>query len=188
MAGLLAMRPGHLVLDEPTAQLDPAGTRLVADAIARLAGDGASILVAEQKTDLLAAVCSRVVVLDDGRVALWGPARDVLGDPACGDAGRRGAVARAAARARRGRRAFPSHACRRRWPMAELRVEGLVHVYREGGVRALDGVDLAHRAPANGWRSSARTAAARRRSCGTSTACCGRPRGGCWSMEPMRPR
>jgi energy-coupling factor transporter ATP-binding protein EcfA2 len=41
LAGLLAMRPGHLVLDEPTAQLDPAGTRLVADAIEGLAGDGA---------------------------------------------------------------------------------------------------------------------------------------------------
>ena len=46
MAGLLAMRPAHLVLDEPTAQLDPAGTRLVGEAIARLAANGASILVA----------------------------------------------------------------------------------------------------------------------------------------------
>lgn len=81
MAGLLAMRPEHLVLDEPTAQLDPAGTRLVADAIARLAADGGSILVAEQKTDLLADVASTVVVLDAGRVALHGPAREVLADP-----------------------------------------------------------------------------------------------------------
>lgn len=81
MAGLLAMRPEHLVLDEPTAQLDPAGTRLVGDAIAALAAGGASILVAEQKTDLLAEICSRVVVLADGRVALDGPAGDVLADP-----------------------------------------------------------------------------------------------------------
>ena len=81
LAGLLAMRPGHLVLDEPTAQLDPAGTRLVADAIERLAGDGASILVAEQKTDLLGAVCSRIVVLDEGRVAHLGAAAAVLADP-----------------------------------------------------------------------------------------------------------
>ena len=80
MAGLLAMRPAHLVLDEPTAQLDPAGTRLVADAISRLAADGASILIAEQKTDLLAAICSRVVVLDGGRVALNAPTDDVLAD------------------------------------------------------------------------------------------------------------
>jgi energy-coupling factor transport system ATP-binding protein len=80
IAGLLAMRPQHLVLDEPTAQLDPAGTRLVADAITRLATGGSSILVAEQKTDLLRAACSRVVVLDGGRVALDGTAASVLGD------------------------------------------------------------------------------------------------------------
>ncbi|MGZ8512657.1 MAG: energy-coupling factor ABC transporter ATP-binding protein, partial [Candidatus Limnocylindria bacterium] len=70
----------HLVLDEPTAQLDPAGTRLVGDAIARLAADGASILVAEQKTDLLAQVASEVVVLAEGRIALRGPATEVLAD------------------------------------------------------------------------------------------------------------
>jgi energy-coupling factor transporter ATP-binding protein EcfA2 len=87
IAGLLALRPAHLVLDEPTAQLDPAGTRLVGDAIERLAADGASILVTEQKTDLLAAVCSRVVVLDGGRVALDGPAASVLGDERLGDLG-----------------------------------------------------------------------------------------------------
>jgi len=109
VAGLLAMRAEHLVLDEPTAQLDPAGTRLVADAIERLAADGASILVAEQKTDLLAAICSRVVVLDGGRVAHQGPAADVLADPRLRDLGvaepssvrlRRAAVAAGVADAR----------------------------------------------------------------------------------------
>jgi len=80
IAGLLALRPQHLVLDEPTAQLDPAGTRLVADAISRLAAEGGSILVTEQKTDLLAATCTRVAVLDGGRVAIAGPAQSVLAD------------------------------------------------------------------------------------------------------------
>jgi len=54
---------------------------------ARLAMDGASILVAEQKTDLLASICDRVVVLDAGRVALDGPAAEVLGDPRLADLG-----------------------------------------------------------------------------------------------------
>jgi energy-coupling factor transporter ATP-binding protein EcfA2 len=80
IAGLLALRPEHLVLDEPTAQLDPAGTRLVGDAIRRLAADGASILVAEQKTDLLAEVAAQLVVLAEGRVVLRGSASEVLGD------------------------------------------------------------------------------------------------------------
>ncbi|HEX2222307.1 MAG TPA: ABC transporter ATP-binding protein [Candidatus Limnocylindria bacterium] len=80
IAGLLALRPRHLVLDEPTSQLDPAGTRLVAEALARLAADGASILVVEHRTDLLAGIAARVVALDAGRVALEGPADAVLAD------------------------------------------------------------------------------------------------------------
>ena len=81
MAGLLAMRPEHLVLDEPTAQLDPAGTELVAGAISRLARSGTSILIAEQKTDLLAVVAGEMVVLADGRVVLRGATAQVLADP-----------------------------------------------------------------------------------------------------------
>ncbi len=81
MAGLLAMHPEHLVLDEPTAQLDPAGTRLVGAAISRLAADGVSILVAEQKTDLLAVIASTIVVLAEGRIALRGLAHEILADP-----------------------------------------------------------------------------------------------------------
>lgn len=81
IAGLLAMRPTHLILDEPTAELDPAGATLVADAVAGLAADGASILIAEQRTDLLARVCHRVVALRDGRIDLEGPALEVLTQP-----------------------------------------------------------------------------------------------------------
>jgi energy-coupling factor transport system ATP-binding protein len=81
IASLLAMRPHHLVLDEPTAQLDPAGTRLVGDAFRALASSGTALLVAEHKTDLLDGLCDRVVVLDAGRVAANGDAGTVLADP-----------------------------------------------------------------------------------------------------------
>jgi ABC-type multidrug transport system ATPase subunit len=50
-------------------------------AISRLAAGGASILIAEQKTDLLATICGRVVALDRGRVALEGPAESMLAEP-----------------------------------------------------------------------------------------------------------
>ncbi len=81
IASILAMRPRHLVLDEPTAQLDPAGTALVGEALQRLAASGVSVLLVEHKTDLVERLASRVLVLDGGRVALEGPASDVLVDP-----------------------------------------------------------------------------------------------------------
>lgn len=81
VASLLAMRPAHLILDEPTSQLDPEGSRLVAEALRGLARSGTALLIAEHKTDLLADLCDRVVALDAGRIALDGPAADVLADP-----------------------------------------------------------------------------------------------------------
>jgi energy-coupling factor transport system ATP-binding protein len=80
IASLLAMRPPHLVLDEPTAQLDPEGTRLVGEALRGLAATGTALLIAEHKTDLLDALCSRVLVLDGGRVVNEGATADVLAD------------------------------------------------------------------------------------------------------------
>jgi energy-coupling factor transporter ATP-binding protein EcfA2 len=80
IASLLAMRPAHLVLDEPTAQLDPEGTRLVGVALRELASSGTAMLVVEHKTDLLDGLCSRIVVVDGGRIALDGSAAAVLGD------------------------------------------------------------------------------------------------------------
>jgi energy-coupling factor transport system ATP-binding protein len=80
IASLLAMRPPHLVLDEPTAQLDPEGTRLVGDALRRLAAGGTALLIVEHKTDLLDGLCDRVIALDAGRIVLEGPAAGVLED------------------------------------------------------------------------------------------------------------
>jgi energy-coupling factor transporter ATP-binding protein EcfA2 len=81
IAGLLAMRPRHVILDEPTAQLDPAGTRLVGEALRALAETGTSLLIAEHKTDLLDGLCSRIVVIDGGRIVRDGPTAEVFDDP-----------------------------------------------------------------------------------------------------------
>jgi energy-coupling factor transporter ATP-binding protein EcfA2 len=80
LASVMAMRPPYLVLDEPTSQLDPQGTHLVGDALRRLAATGAGLLLAEQKTEILADVCERVIVLDRGRIVADGPTGVVLGD------------------------------------------------------------------------------------------------------------
>ena len=81
IASLLAMRPRHVILDEPTAQLDPAGTRLVGEALRALAETGTSLLIAEHKTDLLDGLCTRVVAIAGGRIVRDGPVTDVLDDP-----------------------------------------------------------------------------------------------------------
>ena len=81
IASMLAMRPRHLVLDEPTAQLDPLGTAWVGEALRQLARAGHSILVVEHKTDLLAAVATRVIALDAGTIVLDGDTTSVLHDP-----------------------------------------------------------------------------------------------------------
>jgi energy-coupling factor transporter ATP-binding protein EcfA2 len=80
VAAALAMRPAYLILDEPTAQLDPHGTALVAAALASLAAEGTSLILIEQKTDVIASVADRVLVLVDGAVAMEGSATAVLGD------------------------------------------------------------------------------------------------------------
>lgn len=81
VASLLAMRPPHLVLDEPTAQLDPEGTRLVGEALRGLARTGTALLIAEHKTDLLEGLCSRIVVLAGGQIVMDGGTASVLTDP-----------------------------------------------------------------------------------------------------------
>ncbi|MFI5226093.1 MAG: energy-coupling factor ABC transporter ATP-binding protein [Candidatus Limnocylindrales bacterium] len=82
LASVMAMRPAVLVLDEPTSQLDPAGTRLVGDAIRRLAEDaGTAILITEHKTGLLARLADDVALLDGRRIVAMGRATDLLGDP-----------------------------------------------------------------------------------------------------------
>jgi energy-coupling factor transport system ATP-binding protein len=78
IASLLAMRPRHIILDEPTAQLDPAGTRLVGQALQALARAGSSMLIAEHKTDLLDEVCDRIVAIDEGRIVLDSPTADAF--------------------------------------------------------------------------------------------------------------
>jgi energy-coupling factor transport system ATP-binding protein len=81
MASVLALEPRALVLDEPTSQLDPEGTRLVGEAIRRVAGEtGSGVLIVEHKTALLASIADRVAVLAQGRTALNGLTREVLAD------------------------------------------------------------------------------------------------------------
>ncbi|WP_295120996.1 ABC transporter ATP-binding protein [uncultured Leifsonia sp.] len=91
LAGLLAMRPGLLLLDEPTANLDPQGAAEVRDAVASvLDASGATMIVVEHRVAVWRDVVDRVVVLDAaGGVLADGAPDDVLAD-AAGDLRRAG--------------------------------------------------------------------------------------------------
>ncbi|HYL22373.1 MAG TPA: ABC transporter ATP-binding protein [Gemmatimonadales bacterium] len=81
VAGILAMRPTLLLLDEPTAELDPVGARSLWELVRTLASEGTAIIVATSEVDALPAVADRVVWLERGRVAATGPAALLASDP-----------------------------------------------------------------------------------------------------------
>jgi energy-coupling factor transporter ATP-binding protein EcfA2 len=67
LAGVLAMRPGLILLDEPTANLDPDGVRDVRDAVARVADEtGATLVVIEHRVSVWLPVVDRVVAIGRG--------------------------------------------------------------------------------------------------------------------------
>ena len=72
IASAVAMGPGLLVLDEPTAQLDPEATDTVVAALRSLAASGTALLIAEHRLDVLDALGARLVALDGGRVTPTG--------------------------------------------------------------------------------------------------------------------
>lgn len=79
IASILAMQPRLLVLDEPTSQLDPDGTRDVFAALSQLVTTRKiTVVLAEHKLEWLATFCDRVIALDQGRIKADGSPQDVL--------------------------------------------------------------------------------------------------------------
>lgn len=79
IAAILAMRPRVLVLDEPTAALDPASSTLVFETLREANRTlGITIVVVEQKVALLSEYCNRVLVLNHGEIALQGEPHEVF--------------------------------------------------------------------------------------------------------------
>ena len=79
IAGVMAMQPQVLVLDEPASGLDPAGRRDLLDMIAayRAETDSTVILVSHNMEDI-ARIADRVIVIDDGKVAMNGTVDEVF--------------------------------------------------------------------------------------------------------------
>ncbi|MFY1672613.1 ABC transporter ATP-binding protein [Plantactinospora sp. WMMB334] len=80
LAGVLALRPGLLLLDEPTANLDPAGAALVRDAVAAAVDDETTLILVEHRVAEALPLVDRVVVLEPGGgVRADGPPAEVFG-------------------------------------------------------------------------------------------------------------
>ncbi len=79
LAGVLACDPKVLVLDEPTSDLDPRGKRELLDLLHHLP---TTRIVASHDLDMVAALCSRVFVLDEGRLIASGNTHEVLANEA----------------------------------------------------------------------------------------------------------
>ncbi|HEX9162966.1 MAG TPA: ATP-binding cassette domain-containing protein [Thermoanaerobaculia bacterium] len=81
IARAMAMDPPLLLMDEPTASLDPARRFELGDTLQRLAREGRTLLIATHDDDFARDFAGRVVILADGEVVEQGPARDVLTRP-----------------------------------------------------------------------------------------------------------
>lgn len=73
LAAALLTSPRLLVLDEPSNGLDPAGTRHVLATLACLAAQGCTVVLSSHRMEEVAALCSEVTLLREGRVVFTGP-------------------------------------------------------------------------------------------------------------------
>ena len=79
VAGVLAMHPEVLILDEPAAGLDPVGRREILDIIRAIHSEGTTVIMVSHSMDDVARLCERVIVLEKGKVALDGSCAEVFG-------------------------------------------------------------------------------------------------------------
>lgn len=79
IASILAMRPSILVLDEPTAELDPASSRAVFELLQKYARThGTTVVIVEQKIALLSEFADMLVIVDDGKIRFADKPKNVL--------------------------------------------------------------------------------------------------------------
>ncbi len=78
LTSILVMRPKLLVLDEPTSQMDPIGTREVFGTIRKMAEEGMTVILVEHKMEWIAQFADRVIALKDGQILLEGKPSEVL--------------------------------------------------------------------------------------------------------------
>ncbi|MCL4862988.1 MAG: AAA family ATPase, partial [Caldilineaceae bacterium] len=82
VAGVLALEPEVLLLDEPTAGLDPAGRRQLLDQFLALHRQGVTLVIISHNMEELAEICHQLYVIAGGHTVLEGPPEIIFDDPA----------------------------------------------------------------------------------------------------------
>ncbi len=81
IAGIMAMRPSVLVLDEPAAGLDPKGREDIFTGLDRYRREsGATVIIVSHSMEDMARYCDRLVVMNDGEIYIEGTQKEVFGD------------------------------------------------------------------------------------------------------------
>ncbi len=80
IATVLAMEPEIIVFDEPFANLDFRGKRLMRGLILKLKNQGKTVILASHEAEYLS-LCDRVALIDDGRIVALGGPEEILGNP-----------------------------------------------------------------------------------------------------------
>ena len=78
IAGVLAMTPEILILDEPTAGLDPRGRDEILDQIAKLHKEGLTVILVSHSMEDVAKYADRIIAMNDGKVAFDGTPKEVF--------------------------------------------------------------------------------------------------------------
>lgn len=78
IAGVLAMKPEILILDEPTAGLDPRGRDEILDQIAKLHKEGLTVILVSHSMEDVAKYADRIIAMNDGKVAFDGTPKEVF--------------------------------------------------------------------------------------------------------------
>lgn len=80
LAGIIAMEPGYLILDEPMAGLDPAGRRAILDMLSGIRREtGCAVIMVSHSMDDIAAYSDRVAVMQDGSIIRTGTPAEIFG-------------------------------------------------------------------------------------------------------------
>ncbi len=79
LAGIIAIKPDVLIVDEPTAGLDPRGSKEIMDLFRKIHESGTTLILVSHDMDIVLEYAEQVIVMDDGKIAFSGKPEELFG-------------------------------------------------------------------------------------------------------------